>query len=99
LFAGKVADPERMGFRKIRVELAHLRHRHAEHFGELDRLGGGLRLVDFVADDHQRHLGFDQKLRGALHLVGVRTNAHARIDLHLIDDLGAHTFVVVVGVP
>ncbi len=64
--AGEIADPERMAFREVGVELAHLRHRHAEQLGELHRLGGGLGLVDLVADHHQRHPGLDQELGGAL---------------------------------
>ena len=95
----RVADPQRMGLGEIGVELAHLRHRHAEEFGELRGLGGGLGLVDFVADDQERHPGLDQELGGARDLVRVRAHPHARVELLLRDDVGAHPIVVVVGMP
>ena len=88
-----------MRLREIGIELAHLRHRHAEHLGKLHRLGGRLGLVDLVADDHERHPRLDQELGGALDLVGIGPHPHARIDQLLRDDLGAHALVVEVGVP
>ena len=84
---------------EIRVELAHLRHWHAEHLGELDRLCRRLGLVDLIADHHQRHSGFDQELGGARDLIGIGPHPHARVLQFLRDDLGARTFVVEIGMP
>ena len=97
--AGEISDPERMRLGEVGIELAHLRHRHAEHLGQLHRLGRRLRLVDLVADDHERHPRLDQELRRALDLIRIGSHPHARIDQLLRDDLGADALVVVIGMP
>ena len=86
-------------FREVGVDLAHLRHRHAEQFGELHGFRFGLGVVHLVADDEQRHARLDQHFRGALDVVRIGPHMHARIDQALVDDLGANALVVIVGVP
>ena len=66
----QAADPERMRLREVGVDLPRLRHRHAEHLGELHRL----RRPPWPCRSRRRRscsgiLRLDQELGGALDLL------------------------------
>jgi hypothetical protein len=88
-----------MNLGEIRIHCARLGYGHAKQLGQLYGFVHRLADVDFIADQHQRHSGLDEQLRGTLDLGGIGPDAHAGVDFFLRDDLRADLLIIEIRMP